>query len=116
MTRINRELCKFACNKCNNFIYLNEACELVFKKIYPQYAKKYYHMNELSKGGESGTGPGLHLLDNLYRQIYGNGLCGVNKQKNDFANKDGLKKVLQFLNRGNIKCTKCSAENMWHVK
>ncbi|KJP86806.1 hypothetical protein AK88_03513 [Plasmodium fragile] len=113
---MNRELCKFVCSKCNNFIYLKEACDLVFKKIYPEYAKKYYAMNELSKGRDSRTGPGPQVVDNLYRQIYGNGFCGVNKQKNDFANKDGLKKVLLFLNRGNIKCTKCSALNVWHVK
>ncbi|CAG9476601.1 conserved Plasmodium protein, unknown function [Plasmodium vivax] len=116
MTRTSGQLCKFVCSKCSNIIHLNEACEMIFKKVYPQYAQKYYHMNELSKGGESGAGPGPHLLDNLYRQIYSNGLCGVNKQKNDFANKDGLKNVLQFLNRGNIKCTKCSAANMWHAK
>ncbi|GAW80842.1 hypothetical protein, conserved [Plasmodium gonderi] len=116
MKRMNRDVCKYVCRKCNNFIYFNEACELIYKVAYPEYAKIYYNMNELNKGRENKTEPNLKFYDNLYRQIYNNGLCGVNKQRNDFTNKDNVNNILHFLNKGNIMCTKCSSVNGWFLK
>ncbi|ETB57933.1 hypothetical protein YYC_04722 [Plasmodium yoelii 17X] len=139
MKSAGKNLCKYFCRKCNNYIFYNEACELIFKKIYPQYNKIYYNKNELNKkatttttnnnnnnnNNNKGNNKGnndtletenLKLYDNLYRQIYSNGLCGVNKQRNDFLKKDNVYNMLDFLNNGGIKCTKCNKDNMWYMK
>ncbi|CXI46394.1 conserved Plasmodium protein, unknown function [Plasmodium berghei] len=123
MKSAEKNLCKYFCRKCNNYIFYNEACELIFKKIYPQYNKIYYNKNELNKKSNNNIGnndafqtENLKLYDNLYRQIYSNGLCGVNKQRNDFLKKDNVYNMLGFLNNGGIKCTKCNKDNIWYMK
>ncbi|SCM20653.1 conserved Plasmodium protein, unknown function [Plasmodium chabaudi chabaudi] len=123
MKSAGKNLCKYFCRKCNNYIFYNEACELIFKKIYPQYDKIYYNKNALNKQSNNNEGnndtiqtESLKVYDNLYRQIYSNGLCGVNKQRNDFLKKDNVYNMLNFLNNGGIKCTKCNKDNMWYMK
>ncbi|CAD2091169.1 conserved Plasmodium protein, unknown function [Plasmodium vinckei] len=123
MKSAGKNLCKYFCRKCNNYIFYNEACELIFKKIYPQYDKIYYNKNVLNKknnnneeNGDTFQTENLKVYDNLYRQIYSNGLCGVNKQRNDFLKKDNVYNMLNFLNNGGIKCTKCNKDNMWYMK
>ncbi|CAD2103555.1 hypothetical protein YYG_01689 [Plasmodium vinckei petteri] len=123
MKSAGKNLCKYFCRKCNNYIFYNEACELIFKKIYPQYDKIYYNKNVLNKKSNNNEENGgtfqtenLKVYDNLYRQIYNNGLCGVNKQRNDFLKKDNVYNMLNFLNNGGIKCTKCNKDNMWYMK
>ncbi|CAD2091170.1 conserved Plasmodium protein, unknown function [Plasmodium vinckei brucechwatti] len=123
MKSAGNNLCKYFCRKCNNYIFYNEACELIFKKIYPQYDKIYYNKNALNKKSNNSKEnantfqtENFKIYDNLYRQIYNNGLCGVNKQRNDFLKKDNVYNMLNFLNNGGIKCTKCNKDNMWYMK
>ncbi|KEG02008.1 conserved Plasmodium protein, unknown function [Plasmodium vinckei vinckei] len=124
MKSVGKNLCKYFCRKCNNYIFYNEACELIFKKIYPQYDKIYYNKNVLNQKSNNNDQENantfqtenLKVYDNLYRQIYNNGLCGVNKQRNDFLKKDNVYNMLNFLNNGGIKCTKCNKDNMWYMK
>ncbi|SBT71172.1 conserved Plasmodium protein, unknown function [Plasmodium malariae] len=125
MKRTIKNLCKYFCRKCNNFIFYNEACELIYAKVYPQYSRVYYDKNAFDKhsGNSNVSGIGstseqglIKSYDNLYRQIYRSGLCGVNKQRNDLLNKDNIQNILLYLNKGGIKCTKCRTVNMWYMK
>ncbi|SBT35298.1 conserved Plasmodium protein, unknown function [Plasmodium ovale wallikeri] len=115
----SRDISRYFCRKCNHYILYNEACELIYNKVYPQYAKTYYNKDALKKqegskpSSDVGEEKSLKARDNLFRQIYANGMCGVNKQKNDFAKKDNLYNMLHLLNRGDIKCSKCGQLNMW---
>ncbi|CRG96122.1 conserved Plasmodium protein, unknown function [Plasmodium gallinaceum] len=112
--KTSKDLCKFFCKKCNNFIFYKEACDLIFEKIYPQYSKLYYNKYVLDKKKVNENN--VKIYDNLYRQIYSNGLCGVNKQRNCFLNKDNIYNILSYLNKGNIECKKCNKINMWYIK
>ncbi|KYN98707.1 hypothetical protein PGSY75_1106400 [Plasmodium gaboni] len=116
MKSSSKDLCKYFCRKCQNFIYYNEACELIYKKIYPDYYKVYYNKYEFDKKTEGKKEVNQKQYDNLYRQLYNNGLCGVNKQRNDFLNKDNINNILLFLNKGSIQCNKCNNIHMWYMK
>ncbi|VWU49683.1 conserved protein, unknown function [Hepatocystis sp. ex Piliocolobus tephrosceles] len=122
----NTNLCKYVCRKCNNYIFYNEACQLIYEHVYPETGKSHYNKNVLDKTltnnsknsnkSNDNMTDNMKLCDNMYRQIYNNGLCGVSKQKNLFLNKDNVFNMLSFLNKGQIKCTKCNNINMWYMK